>query len=92
MNDEARKQVIEQLNELRDQVQQRLGNDPGHHDPVAAHVEDVRTLVRDAPPNEKTAQVAASGLEKRLLAWEAEHPQLASLAARIARALEDAGL
>ncbi|MDB4991393.1 MAG: hypothetical protein JWN04_6571 [Myxococcaceae bacterium] len=92
MNDQARKQVIDQLNELRTQVSERLGSDPQSHDPVAAHVEQLRVLVQDAPPDQKGARAAADKLEQQLLAWEADHPQLASLAARIARALEDAGL
>jgi hypothetical protein len=92
VNEEGRKQIIEQLNTLRDQAAERLGTDPQHHQPVAEHVEQVRTLVRDAPAGAKTAHTEATSLEKRLLAWEAEHPQLVSLASRIARALEDAGL
>ena len=92
MNEEGRKQIIEQLNTLRDQAAERLGNQPQQHEPVAVHVEQVRTLVQDAPAGGKSAHTEASSLEKRLLAWEAEHPQLVSLASRIARALEAAGL
>ena len=92
MDQEGRKQIIDQLNALRDQAAERLGKEPQHHEPVATHVEQVRTLVRDAPAGGKSAHTEASSLEKRLLAWEAEHPQLVSLASRIARALEDAGL
>ena len=92
MDEQGRKQIIEQLNTLREQAAERLGKDPQHHEPVAAHVEQVRTLVQAAPPGGNTVHTEASSLEKRLLAWEAEHPQLVSLASRIARALEAAGL
>lgn len=93
MTQDARKQAIEKLEELRAQVATRLGE---HHEPLTAHVDEVRGLVQQAsaaageptPP----AAAAAARLEQRLLAWEAEHPQLAALASRIARALEDAGL
>ena len=92
VNEEARKQIVEQLNELREKVSERLASDPLSHDPVAAHVDEVRALVEEAPAGETSARTAASSLERRLLVWEAEHPQLAALASRIARALEDAGL
>jgi len=92
VDEEKRNQVIKHLDELRDQVSERLGADPQRHDPVAAHVQQVRGLIDAAPADRERASVEASGLEKRLLAWEAEHPQLTLLASRVARALEDAGL
>ncbi len=92
MNEEARKQVVETLDELRDRVAERLGGDPSSHGPVAAEIEEVRTLVQDGPAEKKKAHAAAGRLERRLLAWEAEHPQLTALASRIASALEDAGM
>jgi hypothetical protein len=92
LNEETRNRVVKQLDELRDQVSERLGADPSRHDPVAAHVAEVRALVHEDVSDRPGAHAAASGLEKRLLAWEAEHPQLVSLASRLARALEDAGL
>ena len=92
MNEETKNQVVQQLDQLRSEVSQRLGQDPASHDPVAAHVEQVRGLVQDPPADARAAQVAAGSLEQRLLAWEADHPQLVSLASRVVRALEDAGL
>ena len=92
MDEQTRNQVVKQLDELRAQVADRLGSDPEQHDPVAAHVEQLRALVEDQPTNAKDAQASASGLERRLLAWEAEHPELTALASRVARAFEDAGL
>lgn len=93
MTPEARKQAIDKLEELRAQVSARLGD---HHAPLAAQVDEIRNLVQQEPsPDGEPAQpasAAAARLEQRLLAWEAEHPQLAALASRIARALEDAGL
>jgi hypothetical protein len=92
LDDEARKQVVRELDTLRDQVSERLGTDPIRHDPVAAHVEELRTLVQHPTYDAQQTRASAGGLERRLLAWEAEHPQLVGLAARIARVLEDAGL
>jgi hypothetical protein len=92
LDEQTRKQVVKELDELRAQVADRLGSEPKVHDPVAAHVEELRALVEDQPSNVKDAQASASGLERRLLAWEAEHPQLTALASRVARAFEDAGL
>jgi hypothetical protein len=45
-----------------------------------------------AAPAQPQAYKAAQLLEQRLLAWEAEHPKLVALAARVARALENSGL
>jgi hypothetical protein len=92
LNEETKNQVVQQLDQLRSEVSQQLGQDPSSHDPVAAHVEQVRGLVQDRPADARAAQLAAGKLEQRLLAWEADHPQLVSLAARLVRALEDAGL
>jgi hypothetical protein len=84
---EQRSKVVGHLDELRDQVTQKLGP---HAPEVGAHVEELRTLVEQ--PNAKEAHRSASGLEQRLLAWEAEHPTLVALATRVVRALEDSGL
>ena len=92
MDEQTRNQVVKQLDELRAQVAERLGNQPQQHDPVAAHVDELRALVQDQPSKTQDAQASASRLERRLLAWEAEHPQLTALASRVARAFEDAGL
>jgi hypothetical protein len=55
-------------------------------------VEELRALVEARPVATRDAQASAGSLEQRLLAWEAEHPQIVALASRVARALEDAGL
>jgi hypothetical protein len=91
VDEQTRNQVVKQLDELQRQVAERLGKDPRHHDPVAAHVGELRALVEDRA-SAKDAHASATGLERRLLAWEAEHPQLTALAARVARVFEDAGL
>jgi hypothetical protein len=83
---DTRSKVVGHLDELRDQVAEKLGEKSGE---VTAHVEELRSLVNDGG---KEAHSSASSLERRLLAWEAEHPQLVALAARVARALEDSGL
>lgn len=92
MDEQKRNQIVKQLDELRAQVAERLGADPQSHDPVAGHVEQLRALVQDQPADKSGARALASSLERRLVGWEAEHPQLTTLAARVARALEDAGL
>jgi len=92
VDEQTRKQVVKQLDELRTAVSDRLGNDPQRHDPVAAHVDELRALVHDGASDNKEVHASATGLERRLLAWEAEHPQLTALAARVARVFEDAGL
>lgn len=89
LDEQTRNRVVKGLDELREQVSERLGNDPARHAEVAAHVEELRTLVDDGAQD---AHSSASKLERRLLAWEAEHPQLVALASRVARALEDSGL
>ena len=91
MDEQTRNQIVKQLDELRVEVGARLGADPQSHDPVAGHVDELRALVQE-PVDNSGAPALASSLERRLLGWEAEHPQLIALAARVARALEDAGL
>jgi hypothetical protein len=86
VEEEQRKKVVGHVDELRDQVAQKLGRD----NEVGAHVEQLRALVQE--PDAKQAHTSASGLEKKLLAWEAEHPTLVALASRVVRALEDSGL
>ena len=92
MDERTRNQVVKQLDELQREVTERLGSDPQRHDPVAAHVEELRALVGNRAGATSDAHASATGLERRLLAWEAEHPQLTALAARVARVFEDAGL
>ena len=90
LDEQTRNQIVKQLDELRAQVGARLGADPQSHD-VAGQVDQLRALVQK-PVDSSSAHALASSLERRLLGWEAEHPQLTALAARVARALEDAGL
>lgn len=90
MEKEQRNKVVGHLDELREQVAKKLGTDA--HE-VGAHVDQVRTLVEQHDrPDLQEAHRSASGLEKKLLAWEAEHPTLVALATRVVRALEDSGL
>lgn len=91
MDDNSRKQVVDHLDELRQRVETRKGGDADADRPVLDEVNAVRSLVSDSA-DKKSAHAAASGLEQRLLAWEAEHPELVALANRVVRALEDAGL
>ena len=53
------------------------------------HLEELRTLVEGQGEHGR-ARESASSLEQRLLAWEAEHPRIVALAARVARALSQA--
>lgn len=91
MDENRRKQVVDHLDELRTRVAARKGGDAEADRPVLEEVDTVRSLVSESA-DKQSAHVAASGLEKRLLAWEAEHPELVALASRVVRALEDAGL
>jgi hypothetical protein len=86
VEEEQRKKVADHVEQLRAEVAQKLGRE----NEVGTHVEELRALVQE--PNAKQAHSSASGLEKKLLAWEAEHPTLVSLAQRVVRALEDSGL
>lgn len=87
MDDATRDQVKQELEALRSQVESGSQRNAA----LLEHVDSLHELVSSAPEQPqafKTAQV----LEQRLLAWEAEHPKLVALAARVARALEDSGL
>ena len=92
MDDNSRKQVVDHLDELRQRVEARKGGDKEANRPVLDEVDAVRSLVSEERADRQSAHAAASGLEQRLLAWEAEHPELVALANRVVRALEDAGL
>lgn len=89
MDEEQRKHVVSQLDELRREVATKATDGSG---PVLTQVDALRALVADANGDKDSARSSARGLEQRLLAWEAEHPTLVALANRIVRALEDAGL
>ncbi len=91
LDDKTREQMIGQLDELRAELQSSGARDSLNEVTLLEQVEDLQALVtseRDTSQASKVARV----LERRLLAWEAEHPQLAALAARVARALESSGL
>ena len=92
MDENSRKQVVDHLDQLRTLVEARKGRDAETDRPVLDEVNSIRSLVSEQQADKKSAHAAASGLEKRLLAWEAEHPELVALASRVVRALEDAGL
>ena len=92
MDEDRRKQVVTHLEELRTRVESRPGGDPQADQPLLADVDSVRSLVSEPAADPKQAHAAAFGLEQRLLAWEAEHPELVALATRVVRALEDAGM
>jgi hypothetical protein len=91
MDDATRDQVKQELEALRSQVESGAASGSQRSAALLEHVDSLHELVSAAPEQPqafKTAQL----LEQRLLAWEAEHPKLVALAARVARALEDSGL
>lgn len=90
MKEDSRKQAIAHLEELRT-LAARAGGNPNDHASLLAHIDELQALVQQEQPG-SDLQLSASGLEQRLLAWEAEHPRLVALASRVARTLENAGL
>jgi hypothetical protein len=90
MDDATRDQVKQELQELRAQVESAAPS-AQRDAALLEHVDSLHELV-SAAPEQPQAYKAARLLEQRLLAWEAEHPQLVALAARVARALEDSGM
>lgn len=91
MNEDSRKQAIAHLEELRALLMSR-GGVASDDDSVLEHVDQLRALVQREQVGEEDVKGSATGLEQRLLAFEAEHPSLVALARRIARTLENAGL
>jgi hypothetical protein len=91
MDDATRDQVKQELQELRAQVESAVPSAAQQDSALLEHVDSLHELV-SAAPQQPQAYKAARLLEQRLLAWEAEHPQLVALAARVARALEDSGM
>jgi hypothetical protein len=87
LNDDKRKEVVTQLEQLRREVETHAG-DPA----LLSHVETLKTLVADGSSDRAHAQSSARGLEEKVLAWEAEHPTLVALVGRIIHMLEDAGI
>jgi hypothetical protein len=83
--------MLEQLDELRAQVKSSGARDTQAEVTLLEQVEQLQVLVA-TEPQAGAASKTARALEQRLLAWEAEHPQLTALAARLARALEDSGM
>lgn len=91
MQEDSRKQAIAHLAELRALLVSRPG-DPSDASSLLAHVDQLHALVQGEQSTPQEAHIFASGLEQRLLAWEAEHPRLVALASRVVRTLENAGL
>lgn len=87
MDDTTRKQMVDELEILRAQVKAGSARDAE----LSASVDQLQQLVSAQPPSAEAPSLARD-LEQRLLAWEAEHPKLVALAARVAHALEDSGL
>jgi hypothetical protein len=91
LDEETRKEMLGHLDQLRAELQATGSRDAQSDVTLLEHVEHLQALMAsDRDPG--GAAKAARGLEQRLLAWEAEHPQLTALAARVARALESSGL
>jgi hypothetical protein len=90
MDEATRDQVKQELEALRAQMESGSAADSPQDAALREHVDSLHGLVSAAP--QPQAYKAAQLLERRLLAWEAEHPKLVALAARVARALEDSGL
>jgi hypothetical protein len=91
MDEATRDQVKQELEALRAQMKSGSGPESPNDAALLEHVDSLHGLV-NAAPAQPQAYKAAQLLEQRLLAWEAEHPKLVALAARVARALEDSGL
>lgn len=91
MDDATRDQVKRELSALRAQVRSDAAAGTQEQAALLEHVDSLHDLVSTAPAPPHATK-AAQLLEQRLLAWEAEHPKLVALAARVARALENSGL
>ncbi len=92
MEEQLRTQMTEHLAELRALLGPGSSRSPELDAALIAHIEELEALVSSERPDASGAQRVAEGLQQKLLGWEAEHPQLAAVAARFARALETAGL
>ena len=91
LDNETRKETMERLHELRVQLLSTGTRESQNDVTLLEHVENLQALVvSDRDP--AVASKAARVLERRLLAWEAEHPQLTALASRVAQVLESSGL
>jgi len=91
MDDATRDQVKQELETLRAQVESGAASGSQGSADLLEQVDSLHQLVNGAPAHPHPYK-AAQLIEQRLLAWEAEHPKLVALAARVARALEDSGL
>jgi hypothetical protein len=69
LDDDKRKDVATQLEQLRKEVETRAGDAS-----LLSEVDALRTLIADQGADRAHAQSSARGLEQKLLAWEAEHP------------------
>ncbi len=92
MEEQLRTQMTEHLAELRALLAAGGTRSPELEASLLEHVGELEALVASDKPDTSGAQTIAAGLERKLLGWEAEHPQLVALAARVTRALENAGL
>lgn len=92
MEEQLRTQMIEHLAELRALLTAGGNRSPALDAELMAHVDELQSLVTAEEADAPGAQRVAEGLQQKLLGWEAEHPQLVAVAARVARALETAGL
>ena len=91
MDDKTREQMAQEVRALQAKLK-ASGAVPAQTDAqLHEHLDALHALVA-TKPNEAGLAARAQTLEQRLLAWEAEHPALVALAARVARALEDSGL
>ena len=91
MEEPLRAQMIEHLTELRSLLGAGVRS-PELNAQVLAHIAELEGLIAAETPDTVGAHQVASGLQQKLLGWEAEHPQLVAIAARVVRALETAGL
>ena len=92
MDEPLRTQMIEHLSDLRTLLAATGSRSPALDATLLEHIEELEALITGEQPSASGAQKVAEVLERKLLGWEAEHPQLVALASRVARALENAGL
>lgn len=91
MDDKTREQMAEEVRALQAQIKSSPRSASRTDAELHEHLDSLHAIVA-AQPGEGGQATRARTLEQRLLAWEAEHPALVALAARVARAFEDAGL
>ncbi len=92
MEEPLRTQMIEHLAELRTLLRSGTPRAPELDTALLEQIAELEALVTADQPDATGARTVAESLERKLLGWEAEHPQLVALVARVTRALESAGL